>query len=168
MPSTSASASRRPSAPVCSARASSAEATGPAGWMIVFRWVSSKSKVCEVMPLISAALAMSTRSPRPSSVAWGAGRSMLTAARAASAAGRGGGGGACRGGGRRALDAPPGEGGREGGGGGGMAGVLGLQRAAPEGGERVGDLAPGDVGRRAVHRLEDGGRGALRIDVAGG
>ena len=69
MPSTSASISCRPEAPVCSASASSADATGPAGWMIVLRCVSSKSKVCEVMPLTSAALAMSTcrrdRAPSP-------------------------------------------------------------------------------------------------------
>ena len=35
---------------------SAAEATGPAGWMIVRRCVSSKSNVCDVMPLSSAAL----------------------------------------------------------------------------------------------------------------
>jgi hypothetical protein len=34
--------------------------------MMVLRCVSSKSKVCELMPLSSAALAMSTFSPRPS------------------------------------------------------------------------------------------------------
>ena len=39
----------------CSAKASSALATGPAGWMTVRRCVSSKSKICELMPLNSAA-----------------------------------------------------------------------------------------------------------------
>jgi hypothetical protein len=86
MPSTSASSSARPLAPFNSASASSAEATGPAGWMMVFRCVSSKSKVCELMPLSSAALAMSTLSPRPSTVACGAGCSICTAASAASTA----------------------------------------------------------------------------------
>ena len=86
MPSTSASITSRPPAPRRSASASTAEATGPAGWMIVFRWVSSKSKVCEVMPLTSAALAMSTCSARPSTLACGAGSSIRTAASAASAA----------------------------------------------------------------------------------
>ena len=38
-----------------SASARSADTTGPAGWMTVFRCVSSKSKTCELMPLISAA-----------------------------------------------------------------------------------------------------------------
>ncbi len=47
----------RPLEPRCSASASAADATGPAGWMIVFRCVSSKSNVCDVMPLSSAALA---------------------------------------------------------------------------------------------------------------
>ena len=56
-----------------SASARIAEATGPLGWMMVFRCVSSKSKVCELMPLMSAALAMSTRSLRPSNVACAAG-----------------------------------------------------------------------------------------------
>ena len=37
--------------------------------MTVFRCVSSKSKVCEVVPFISAASMMSSRSPRPSTVA---------------------------------------------------------------------------------------------------
>ena len=83
MPSTSASIKARPLAPVTSASASSAEATGPAGWMMVLRCVSSKSKVCEEMPLTSAALAMSTRSARPSTVACGAGCSICTAASAA-------------------------------------------------------------------------------------
>ena len=73
MPRTSESISARPLAPVCSASASAAEATGPAGWMIVFRCVSSKSNVCDVMPLTSAALAMSTLSARPRMLAWGAG-----------------------------------------------------------------------------------------------
>ena len=44
---------RRPAgrvAPVCSASASAADATGPAGWMIVLRCVSSKSNVCDAMP----------------------------------------------------------------------------------------------------------------------
>ena len=71
---------------VCSASASTAEATGPAGWMMVLRCVSSKSKVCELMPLISAALAMSTRSRAAQHVACGAGCSICTAASAASAA----------------------------------------------------------------------------------
>jgi hypothetical protein len=83
MPSTSASINSRPLAPRCSASASAAEATGPAGWMMVFRWVSSKSKVCELMPLSSAAPAMSTRSSRPSTVACGAGSSMRMPASAA-------------------------------------------------------------------------------------
>ena len=83
MPSTSASISARPLAPVCSASANSAEATGPAGWMMVLRCVSSKSKVCELMPLSKAALAMSTLSRRPSTLAWGAGCSRRTAASAA-------------------------------------------------------------------------------------
>lgn len=86
MPSTNASISWRPEAPRCSPSASSAEATGPAGWMMVLRCVSSKSKVCEVMPLTSAALAMSTLSARPGTLACGAGSSMRTAAIAASAA----------------------------------------------------------------------------------
>ena len=68
------------------ASGSSADATGPAGWMMVFRCVSSKSKVCEVMPLTSAALAMSTFSARPSTVACADGSSSCTAVRAASAA----------------------------------------------------------------------------------
>ena len=72
--------------PLCSASAISAEATGPAGWMMVLRWVSSKSKVCEVMPLTSAALAMSTFSLRPATVACGAGCNSAMAARVASAA----------------------------------------------------------------------------------
>ena len=50
----------------------------------------------------------------------------------------------------------------------GMAEVLEHQRARPDRGDRVGDLLAGDVGRRAVHRLEDRRRGALRIDVARG
>jgi hypothetical protein len=86
MPSTSASMTSRPPAPRNSASASTAEATGPAGWMMVLRWVSSKSKVCEVMPFTRAALAMSTFSCRPSTVACGAGWSTCTAASAASAA----------------------------------------------------------------------------------
>jgi hypothetical protein len=69
--------------PICSPSASTADATGPAGWMMVFRCVSSKSKVCELMPLSSAALAMSTFSLRPSSEACGAGDSSEIAARAA-------------------------------------------------------------------------------------
>ena len=72
---------------MCSASASAADATGPAGWMIVLRWVSSKSKVCDAMPLTSAALAMSTRSLRPSTVACGDGASSCTAASAASTVG---------------------------------------------------------------------------------
>src|SRR6218665_965032 len=44
MPMTSASSSARPEAPRCSANARMADATGAAGWMMVFRWVSSKSK----------------------------------------------------------------------------------------------------------------------------
>jgi hypothetical protein len=68
MPRTSASMTCRPVAPMTSARASTADATGPAGWMMVFKCVSSKSKVCEAMPLTSAALAMSTLSARPSTV----------------------------------------------------------------------------------------------------
>jgi len=66
--------------------ASAADATGPAGWMIVRRWVSSKSNVCEVIPLTSAALPMSTDSRRPSTLACAAGSSSATAASAASAA----------------------------------------------------------------------------------
>ena len=85
MPSTKASITLRPESPSLSASASNAEATGPAGWMMVFKCVSSKSKVCEVMPFTNAALAMSTLSPRPSTLAWGAGSSMRTAPRAASA-----------------------------------------------------------------------------------
>src|SRR6218665_4065367 len=87
MPMTSASSSARPEAPRCSANARMADATGAAGWMMVFRWVSSKSKVCDVMPLSSAALAMSSRSERPSTAACGAGSSICRAASAASAAG---------------------------------------------------------------------------------
>ena len=86
MPSTSASMTWRPELFWVSAKAITADATGPAGWMMVLRWVSSKSKVCEEMPLIKAALAMSTRSERPASVAWGAGESMFTAAKADSTA----------------------------------------------------------------------------------
>ena len=86
MPSIKASITSRPVAPICSAKGRSAEATGPAGWMMVLRWVSSKSKVCEVMPLIKAALAMSTRSLRPAMLACGAGCNILTAAKAARAA----------------------------------------------------------------------------------
>ena len=37
-----------------SASARSAEITGPAGWMMVFRCVSSKSKTCDEMPLTRA------------------------------------------------------------------------------------------------------------------
>jgi hypothetical protein len=51
--------------------------------MMVLRCVSSKSKVCELMPLTSAALAMSTRSGRPSTAACAAGCSTFTAASAA-------------------------------------------------------------------------------------
>src|SRR6218665_902627 len=54
MPMTSASSSARPEAPRCSANAKMADATGAAGWMMVFRWVSSKSKgwgVGDVEPL---------------------------------------------------------------------------------------------------------------------
>ena len=47
---------RARSAPLCSASASAAEATGPAGWMIVRRCVSSKSNVCDEMPFSIAAL----------------------------------------------------------------------------------------------------------------
>ena len=83
IPSTSASMSWRPLAPVTSASASSAEATGPAGWMIVLRWVSSKSKVCDEIPFTSAALAMSTFSARPSTEACGAGCNMAMAPSAA-------------------------------------------------------------------------------------
>ena len=75
------------SIPMCSASASAADATGPAGWMIVLRCVSSKSKVCDEMPLRSAALAMSTRSARPSTVACGEGASSCTAASAAASVG---------------------------------------------------------------------------------
>jgi hypothetical protein len=85
MPSTSASITSRPLEPVTSASASSAEATGPAGWMIVFRCVSSKSNVCDVMPFTSAALAMSTLSARPSTVDWAEGCSIRIAPRVASA-----------------------------------------------------------------------------------
>ena len=83
MPSTKASINSRPEAPVNSASGSRADATGPAGWMMVLRWVSSKSKVCEVMPLMRAALAMSTRSRRPAMPACEAGCNICTAARAA-------------------------------------------------------------------------------------
>ena len=86
MPKTKASSTCLPELFWVSAKAITAEATGPAGWMMVLRWVSSKSKVCDEMPLIRAALAMSTRSARPASVAWGAGESMCTAARADSTA----------------------------------------------------------------------------------
>src|SRR5665213_2566764 len=55
--------------------------------MIVFRWVSSKSNVCDEMPLSSAALAMSTRSPRPRMDACGDGPSSCIAANAASSVG---------------------------------------------------------------------------------
>ena len=48
--------------------------------MMVFRCVSSKSKVCELMPFSSAALAMSTRSLRPSTLACAAGSSICTPA----------------------------------------------------------------------------------------
>ena len=72
---------------MCSASASAAEATGPAGWMIVFRCVSSKSNVCDEMPFSSAALAMSTRSRRPSIVACGDGASSCVAASAAASVG---------------------------------------------------------------------------------
>jgi hypothetical protein len=75
MPSTSASITCRPLLPRCSASANAAEATGPAGWMIVLRCVSSKSNVCDEMPFNSAALAMSTRSLRPRSDACAAGAS---------------------------------------------------------------------------------------------
>jgi len=84
-PSTSASTSSRPGLPVTSASAKIAEATGPAGWITVFRCVSSKSKVCEVIPFTSAALAMSTLSARPRMLDCGAGCSRRTAPSAASA-----------------------------------------------------------------------------------
>src|SRR6218665_1151761 len=102
MPMTSASSSARPEAPRCSANAKMADATGAAGWMMVFRWVSSKSKVCDVMPLSSAALAMSSRSERPSTAGCGA-RSGGYGAGSQAAAG-GGGGGAVGGGGARDAD----------------------------------------------------------------
>ena len=41
-------------------------------------------------------------------------------------------------------------------------------RAGPDGGDRIGDAEMGDVGRRAMHRFEHRGRGAVRIDVGGG
>src|SRR5664279_1095705 len=87
IPSTSASISCRPVPPWCSASASAADATGPAGWMIVLRCVSSKSNVCDEMPLSNAALAMSTRSPRPRIVACAAGANSCTAASAAASVG---------------------------------------------------------------------------------
>jgi hypothetical protein len=52
--------------------------------MMVFKCVSSKSKVCELMPLSKAALAMSTRSLRPNTAAWAEGANSFTAPNAAS------------------------------------------------------------------------------------
>ena len=52
--------------------------------MMVFRWVSSKSKVCELMPLSKAALAMSTRSLLPKTAACAEGANSFTAPNAAS------------------------------------------------------------------------------------
>ena len=85
MPRTSASTTSRPLEPRTSASASSAEATGPAGWITVFRCVSSKSKVCDVMPFTSAAPAMSSFSARPSTLDCAEGSSIRIAAIAASA-----------------------------------------------------------------------------------
>ena len=82
MPSTTASMTSRPVEPSFSASANTAEHTGPAGWMMVFRCVSSKSKACELTPLMRAALPMSTRAFVPSTRACSAG-SNISAARSA-------------------------------------------------------------------------------------
>jgi hypothetical protein len=42
------------------------------------------------------------------------------------------------------------------------------QRAGPDHGDRVGDVLAVDVGRRAVHRLEQAGEGALGVQVGRG
>ena len=49
-----------------------------------------------------------------------------------------------------------------------LAEMLEHHRARPDLADRVGDAAAGDVGRRAVHRLEHRGVFALGVDVAGG
>src|SRR5687767_12860817 len=49
-----------------------------------------------------------------------------------------------------------------------MAEVLEHQRAGPDGGDGIGDLPAGNVGRGAVYRLEDRRRGALGVDVPRG
>jgi hypothetical protein len=50
----------------------------------------------------------------------------------------------------------------------GFAEMIEHHRARPDLADRVGDAAPGDVGRGTVHRLEHRGVFALRVDVAGG
>src|SRR5579862_6733304 len=54
----------------------------------------------------------------------------------------------------------------DGSGGFGLAEVLEHHRAGPDLPDRVGDTLPGDIGRRAVHRLEHRRKLAFRIDVA--
>src|SRR3954470_18614932 len=85
-PITSAFMNSAPEVGLYLAQAVSAEATGPAGWMIVFRCVSSKSSTCELMPLIKAACSTSKRSDRPKSPAWGGPENGLNAATAWSGA----------------------------------------------------------------------------------
>jgi hypothetical protein len=71
MPSTIAFTNSRPDTGRYSATARIDDATGPAGWMTVFRWVSSKSNTWELIPFISDAFRMSIRSRRPSTAACG-------------------------------------------------------------------------------------------------
>jgi len=81
-----ACSSSGPETGLYSASAKSADATGPEGWMMVGRCVSSKSKTWLVMPFNSAAVRMSVLSSRPSTEACAGPAKGMSAASAASTA----------------------------------------------------------------------------------